>query len=279
MTSYAFIDGAALLSFIEEAGRTLSPSEAPRIDYTKIFNHIAYSGWSNTFADRLFFYDAYPSKRNSENEGEFDTRWNETDALFKTLSRIPQVHVRTGVTTRHRKKVGVVQKGVDVLLAIEAFRHAQSGNIEEATLVLSDLDFLPLLDALTQTRVRTNLVYVPKKTNDLLIEAADYARPIGLKEFLLWCVDSEFRAQFNIEDAGIASSQTWQDKEVAIIPGYGEALFGKMSVTKGVSTFGVQAPRLLAQSTLVCQSKDMLIEHIERKAGAQLKVEKIKLQE
>jgi uncharacterized LabA/DUF88 family protein len=178
MSTYVFIDGGAVLQFMADAAQRLTPDETAPINYDRM---------RATFrAERVFFYDAYPTKRTGEDEEQFTQRWNEKDAFFKQPSRLDAMHVRTG-TTRHRKKRGLEQKGVDIQLAIEAYQHAVRGNIETAVIVTNDLDFYPLLDAMTQTRVRTRLRYDRGKTSEALIEAADFAYPLSLEEFAAWC--------------------------------------------------------------------------------------------
>ncbi len=67
--------------------------------------------------------------------------------------------MRTG-TSRYRKKRGLEQKGVDILLAIEAYQNAVQGNMDIVEILTSDLDFYPVFDALVQTRVKAHLTEV-----------------------------------------------------------------------------------------------------------------------
>ena len=71
------------------------------------------------------------------------------------------------------------QKAVDILLALDVYRHAIQGNMETAIIVTCDLDFAPVLEALLETRVRTRLWFDPKKTSNLLRDAADVAEPFN----------------------------------------------------------------------------------------------------
>lgn len=178
MSRYIFVDGQALLQFLSEAAQRVSPGEKAPVNYEKFI------GMHN--AERGFFYDAYPTKRANEDEKQFQARWDEKHGFLKRLSRVDRMHVRPGIS-RHRKGRGLEQKGVDIQLAIEVYQHAVLGNMEHAVLITNDLDFLPLLDALTQTRVITELRYVTGKTSETLIEAADQARPLSLQDFLRWC--------------------------------------------------------------------------------------------
>ena len=105
--------------------------------------------------------------------------------FHNALNRIPSVHVREGVT-KYRRGRGSQQKGVDVMLAVEALQQAIRGNTDEIVLVISDLDFYPLLEALAQTRVSTELFYNSEKTAPELIYSADFATPITYSDVLDW---------------------------------------------------------------------------------------------
>ncbi len=178
MSRYVFLDGEAFLQFVTSAAQRVSPGEEVPVNYGKLLGHLK--------AVRGFFYDAYPTKGATENASQFQARWDEKHAFLRGLSRVDRMHVRPGIS-RHRKGRGLEQKGVDIQLAIEVYQHAVRGNMEDAVLITNDLDFFPLLDALTQTHVITELLYVAGKTSETLIEAADRARPLSLHEFLRWC--------------------------------------------------------------------------------------------
>ena len=127
--------------------------------------------------DRVFYYDALPAKKASECETDWRLRHDQKEALFNKLSISPRLHVRSGIS-RYRKRRRLEQKGVDILLAIEALQHATLGNIDVACFMLSDLDFYPIFDALVQTRVKSTLYYDPHKTSTDLIHAADVAEAL-----------------------------------------------------------------------------------------------------
>jgi hypothetical protein len=94
-------------------------------------------------------------------------------------------HVRSG-ESRFRRRRGLEQKGVDILLAIEALQHATLGNVDTACFMLSDLDFYPLFDALVQTRVKSTLYYDPHHTSRELIYAADLAQALNAASLNRW---------------------------------------------------------------------------------------------
>jgi uncharacterized LabA/DUF88 family protein len=159
---YAYIDGPSLESEIESFAKILG-LESILFDYGMFINNLA--------AERAFYYDAWPSKKESESEEDFRKKREEKEKFFSKLSRIPRLHVRTG-TSKWAKGSNLKQKGVDVLLAVDAVTHAFNRTIEYATFVLSDLDFYPVLENLLQTQVRTTLVYRPRATDDRLVECA-----------------------------------------------------------------------------------------------------------
>ena len=133
-----YIDGAALTAELEQLSNHLGVDTLP-FDYSRLVNRFS--------AGRAYYYDAWPERKANEGEQEFLIRSNKKQLLFSQLNRVPKLHVRTG-TTRWRKKVGQQQKAVDVLLAVDVVTHALKGISEHAILVLSDLDFYPILDSL-----------------------------------------------------------------------------------------------------------------------------------
>jgi hypothetical protein len=105
--------------------------------------------------------------------------------LIISVVQIETAEVGSGIS-RYRKRRGLEQKGVDILLAIEALQHATLGNIDIACFMLSDLDFYPIFDALVQTRVKSTLYYDPHKTSTDLIHAADVAEALTAGTLNRW---------------------------------------------------------------------------------------------
>ena len=135
--------------------------------------------------ERIFFFDAYPSKRKDENKHEFDIRYAEKTQFFNKLNMIDNFHVRTGLTRREAGR-GNRQKGVDILLAIEALRHAYSQNMDIASFMFSDLDFFPILESLTETRVKTEVFYDPRHSTIDLVGTADARKAISALTVKNW---------------------------------------------------------------------------------------------
>jgi len=261
MTSYAFVDAAALFAFIKEANKTLAPDLKAEVDFPSLFGSLQ--------AERVFIYDAYPSQKSGESKAALEVRWQEKEDQLKQLRSLSRVHVRTGVTSRHRKKVGLVQKGVDILLAIDAYGHAMRGNIDMAIFMLNDLDFLPLLEALIQTKTQTTLHYVPWKTNEALVETADFSMPIRLRRFVDWC-DQSFRHYLAIEAVQL-DRVTWDKKRNGTVNGR------PVSIARNNSQdcYWAEYPDKIQGRAWRCKSQDILVELIEDKSGTKIEWESL----
>jgi len=174
---YLFIDGAFLVNCLKRHLEKMYGefSIDACIDFSKI--GVGY--------ERIFFFDAYPSKKKNENKHEFDIRYDEKTQFFNKLNMIDNFHVRTGLTRREAGR-GNRQKGVDILLAIEALRHAYSQNMDIASFMFSDLDFFPILESLTETRVKTEVFYDPRHSTIDLVGTADARKAISALTVKNW---------------------------------------------------------------------------------------------
>lgn len=182
---FAFIDGASFerscVNIIKDLFDIKCDKKVEMLEYvdfhkvTKVY-------------ERVFYYDALPAPK-LDGAG-IDGRRNKKIGFFEKLSTVPKLHVRPGLTTYERKD-SLTQKGVDVLLAIELLQHAIGLNMDAVFLYASDLDFLPLLEALVSTRVVTHLIYDPAKTNQNLIQAADFHQAIEPINVVNWLRESK----------------------------------------------------------------------------------------
>jgi uncharacterized LabA/DUF88 family protein len=209
MSQYLFIDGAFFERLFSAILGKMFPDENlfAAIDLVKMTNDY----------DRVFYYDALPAsgtdltfgallqieirrklsdpmgticlnlttRKASESETDWQSRRDQKDELFNKLSMSPKIHVRSGIS-RYRKRRGLEQKGVDILLATEALQHSTLGNIDTACFILSDLDFYPIFDALVQNRVKSTLYYDPHKTSRDLIYAADVSIALNAAVLYPW---------------------------------------------------------------------------------------------
>lgn len=187
-TSYLFVDGNYLLqianSFCE---RNLPNKKAIDIlDFSKIA----------TDNERSFFFDALPD----ENHPAYTQKKEQKDKLFNAINLTPNFRVVSGLSRQSGKQKRLRQKGVDTLLAITAYQHAVSGNMDIATIVAGDLDFLPLFDAISTTRVRTKLIFDPSNCSDELVYSADQIQPLTSFFLVKW-----MNAETNLICGGVSS--------------------------------------------------------------------------
>jgi hypothetical protein len=130
----------------------------------------------------VFYYHALPSPRKGEPLDEFQLRLEEKKGFFRRLQALDGWHVHFGITKRH-KGDKAEQKEVDVLLAVDMLTHVHRRNASAVTLLTSDLDFRPLLDAVVREGTYTQLVYDPEHTSDELIATVDAATPLTFFNF------------------------------------------------------------------------------------------------
>jgi hypothetical protein len=170
---YVLIDGNWLRQEILEFGkRYFGISELP-VDWFMPFPS----------SNKTFYFDALPSKKPSQDQATFDAIHAAKAAELARISEFPNTHVRSGVAFHRKQRGGLEQKGVDILLAIQAMVMAYRGVTSNIVLVLGDLDFLPLVDELVSIGVTVELRH-SKRTNKELIRAADRASPLRIDEMM-----------------------------------------------------------------------------------------------
>jgi hypothetical protein len=118
--AYLFIDGGALRKMMEDFVSRYWPGERPSIDYAKIGGRRGYL--------KTFYYDAWPDRKASDTDESFAAAIKEHDDLIELVSGIEGFHAYAG-ETRHRKRRGLEQKMVDVMIAVDMLRHTFNGNM------------------------------------------------------------------------------------------------------------------------------------------------------
>ena len=197
MTSFLFIDGGFLGSLISEAAKAYGVVLSPlTLNYDKI---------TASFA-RTFYYDAWPSRKN-ETEDEYKAIVAQKQKLFDHINRTSNMQTREGITRSRspKKKTPLEQKGVDILLAIDVFKHATLRNITRAHIMATDLDYFPLFEALRDTPVSAHLHCFTNWTSDELMSLADVVVPITPYTVLKWFQVPErdkFVQRLPLEDSG-----------------------------------------------------------------------------
>jgi uncharacterized LabA/DUF88 family protein len=160
-THYLFVDGGCVRATFDHYCREFFGGQELPINIAPVLR-----GY-----DKAFYYDSLPPQKREETESDYLQRISPIQELFESLSNVDGLHVYLG-TTKFRRKI-VEQKQVDIMIAVHMLSHCHRGNMQRATLLASDLDFKPLIDALVQDGMHVTLWHPPFKTNRELVKAAD----------------------------------------------------------------------------------------------------------
>jgi uncharacterized LabA/DUF88 family protein len=175
---YLFIDGACLREGIVKIANTYARGAQLTLDYDRLTQ-----GYS-----KVFYYDALPRREPNEDESTYHARIAPQRHLFDTLSRLDRFHVYEGDVRRSSSRRSE-QKKVDVMIAVDMLTHSFRQNMQQATLLTSDLDFKPLIDALIREGMFVSLWYRRGATAKKLIAAADRSWPLNVSEVHAALVD------------------------------------------------------------------------------------------
>jgi uncharacterized LabA/DUF88 family protein len=138
------------------------------LDYQNFFQH-----------RKIFYYDALPTQKPDQSDAEFEAALDVAQRRHSVLRQVYGCHVNVGKTVAKKRKK-LEQKGVDVLLAIEALGHVHRKNAKEVTLLTGDEDFTPLVRELVREGAYVTVWHEKKSTSVDLIEAADFAQDLDL---------------------------------------------------------------------------------------------------
>lgn len=170
---HIYIDGQSLRGEVDSLLKRFFDS---RIDQFVFFPRIDQPHGS---LGKRYFYDALPIQKLNEGAEDFSARFDKRKEEFSRIARQPNTHVCTGMTRqrsgRGRREAAFEQKGVDVLLTVDALRAAYGGVTKNMLFVTGDIDFIPLFDHLISLGINVHLLH-PKRVSDDLIEAVDAAQ-------------------------------------------------------------------------------------------------------
>jgi uncharacterized LabA/DUF88 family protein len=170
-TQYLFIDGACLYNTIVEVGKNFAGGTKLDVDFANLTAHF----------DKVFYYDALPSQHAQETTADFNARLDVVKAFHDRLATLDRFHVYEGDTRRSPSLRKQQQKKVDVMIAVDMLTHSFRRNMQRATLLASDVDFKPLLDALVAEGMFVTLWFPPNRTNIDLIKSADQRRRLDVR--------------------------------------------------------------------------------------------------
>jgi uncharacterized LabA/DUF88 family protein len=160
MASYLFIDGGYLRSRLKYISKHFA-IDLLDFDY-QVFGAVA---------DKKFYYDCLPARGPNEKTDDYDRRVEPERNLFKTIKSLPGYHVFLGEAVRSSGEI--VQKGVDIRIAVDMLTHSFRGVIDRAILFAGDRDFEPLVSALVQQGLYITVGYHPTSVAEELLDAAD----------------------------------------------------------------------------------------------------------
>lgn len=183
--SYLFIDGGCLRSIVEGVSNTYFSGDLLELNYKAIGQEFT----------KVFYYDCPIPRKTDESNEDYQNRLEIQRCAFKKISRVAGYQIYEGISRRRRKVVE--QKTVDVSIAVDMLTHTFMRNMQRATLLTSDLDFLPLVNALVQHGMYVDLWYHQGHTNEELICAADAQKSVNVLD-IYWWSNSDFRKNHQI---------------------------------------------------------------------------------
>ena len=186
---YLFVDGGSLRGKLQNVSNKYFGGEKFEIDFRQLAQ-----GFTKTF-----YYDAVPVRNEGEAEDAYNARIEPTLAVFNAAASVDGVHVYGG-DARQRRRQGMVQKKVDVKLAVDMLSHAFRRNMHHATLLTGDVDFQPLIEALVESGLFVTLWYPTDETSRDLLQAADARQPLNIAR-LQGLLTTSSRSRFRIPTA------------------------------------------------------------------------------
>lgn len=167
---YLFVDGGSLRGRLKNVSRDHFLDKHFILDFAKLV-----PGFT-----KVFYYDALFVREEGEEERDYEKRIRPQRELLDSAAAIDGIHVYEG-DARRRRKVGHVQKKVDVMIAVDMLTHTFRKNMHKATLLTGDNDFKPLIDALVHEGMFVTLWYPPGETSRELLNAADARRTLSMR--------------------------------------------------------------------------------------------------
>jgi uncharacterized LabA/DUF88 family protein len=201
-TKYLFIDGGCLRATLNKIAERYFDGRDISIDYGRL----------KSDHKKAFYYDAIPTIKPNETEADYVERVRPRIELHNHIATISGYHVYEGDSRIRRKQVQ--QKEVDVMIAVDMLTHTFRGNMDRATLIASDIDFKPLLDALVREGMFVELRYPPTDTNQDLVNAADQRTPLGVDTIFQY-LDAESQKLIKLPNRAIYPKDNF-DRPVSI---------------------------------------------------------------
>ncbi len=113
---------------------------------------------------RAYYYDAIVDKSKPE--------YDEQKKYFDAIPENYPYTIRLGTLVRSSNK-GFKQKGVDILMAVDAIGKAYQNHYDTGIFVLGDADFIPLIEGVKNAGRKTMLVYSKANSSKALVNTFD----------------------------------------------------------------------------------------------------------
>ncbi len=156
-----FIDGSNLYNGMRENLRST------RVNLAELIKQLA----AGREVVRCYYYNAPLTDDYDEELRDGQHRF------FESLRRIPYVTVRLG--RLHRRPDGaLVEKGIDVAIAVEALSLAHQGAYDCCVLVSGDGDYVELVEAIKRLGKHVECAMFKNQSAGVLMEHADVFRPL-----------------------------------------------------------------------------------------------------
>jgi uncharacterized LabA/DUF88 family protein len=204
MATYLFIDGAYLRCRLRDIAKNFSIDP---LDFN-------YGDFRASIAQKAFYYDCLPARGRREKSDDYDKRVQPEQSLFKAIKSLPGYHVVLGEAVRSGGEI--VQKGVDILIAVDMLTHSFRGVIDRAVLFAGDHDFTPLVSALVQQGIYITVGYHPASIAEELLDAAD--ERIEYDTCKLWYLTTpQFQRRFPAPQVGEMGDQALSDPSARVL--------------------------------------------------------------
>lgn len=121
---------------------------------------------------RIYYYDAIVEPTHEEYKAQKE--------YFDSI-RAPLFTVQLGYLIPSPKE-GFRQKGVDILMAIDALTKAYRNQYDTGIFLLGDRDFIPLIKAVNDAGKKTVCIYYPPNSPKELVRSFDMSMGLGKSE-------------------------------------------------------------------------------------------------